>query len=368
MNKRGYYAAHGFEELRKTARSHGAERAEGAGGDHCRGGGQGGLRRPRRGGVLSRGGGERARGVGAPAPAPPCGAQRERDRARHRRRLGGGETALRDAHPPRAAVSRERGPGRHGGDRRGEIRSLARYALTNHKALPRQDGEPLPVVHRRRAGAGVGEEGVSARPRVCRGGEAVARDPALRPRAGGQPRRELAGAQRAACGALRKAQRARACRPRIRGGQRHPPPRRAACGRALPRRRGGDACGREVQPEHSLGGGLHHPHARRGGGDRLFDKAPLLPRAAHPQLFAAVRGRQGGRGARRRGRGGFKTHPRHGRGRGIPRRVRARALRFARQQHGGALLQHAVRRKRVLPPRAGQGVQQLRRRLGGVFL
>ena len=25
MNKRGYYAAHGFEELRKTARPHGAE-------------------------------------------------------------------------------------------------------------------------------------------------------------------------------------------------------------------------------------------------------------------------------------------------------------------------------------------------------
>ena len=72
-------------------------------------------------------------------------------------------------------------------------------------------------------------------------------------------------------------------------------------------------------------------------------------------LFAAVRGRQGGRGARRRGRGGFKTHPRHGRGRGIPRRVRARALRFARQQHGGALLQHAVRRKRVCHLALGRG-------------
>ena len=65
------------------------------------------------------------------------------------------------------------------------------------------------------------------------------------------------------------------------------------------------------------------------------------------------------------GRGAAQKDDRDGRGRVLPRRVRARALRFSRQRQPRPLLQHAVRRKRRLPPRLRQGIYQLRARLRG---
>ena len=223
--------------------------------------------------------------------------------------------------------------------------------------------KPPPVVRGGRPFRRMGEKDLSRGQVEYRRRAALGPDPARFARGRQGPAHRLDVAQPLAARQVRQAQRARAERAGIPQRQRHPP----ACGAD----RGGAVHFREevygrrplFQPQHPDGGVLHDARPRQGGGDRVRGQAALVRRRADRGLLAAVRRGARGRLRCQKERGDARKDPRDGRGRFLSRRVRARPVRFARQRNGHPVLQHAVRRKRLLSSRARPRLQQYDRRV-----